>query len=175
MFLIFVAAPGIDHFIPRCRIVWTAGADVRRVGLVVNLPNTGDMVAIVSEKLRQCDYIGHKIPEEYFVAQDSSGLGPEPCHHRCTTWSAAWVLAVGSIKTDTLAGQFVNVGRNNVLKTVASQTGIEVINGNEQDVVRTLHRGLSQIEGKKKEAVDGFVHGYKVSELNELKGGFRTV
>jgi len=84
-------------------------------------------------------------------------------------------LAVGSIKSNSLVGQFVNVGRNDVFETITSQTGVEVINGNEQDVGRTLHRGLSKIEGKKKEAVDGFVHGYKVSELNELKGGFRTV
>ena len=57
--VVFVATPRIDDLLPRLRVVETAGANLSRHAVVIQLADAGDEVAILAKQLGQRDDVGN--------------------------------------------------------------------------------------------------------------------
>jgi len=133
-FIVAVTAPWVDEFVPGRGIVKAAGADLSRDAVVVKLPHARGEIAVVLEELRQRDYVREDLADRSGVVVNAGGVGAKTAQERRAAGIAERILAVGAVEADAARGEAVNVWRFDERMVVAAEGGVEVVNGDEENV-----------------------------------------
>jgi hypothetical protein len=134
LFFGFVDADGVEGVVPGGRVVEAGGADVAGHAVVIDLADAAGPVAVVAEELREGDDVGQGGAEVFGEVIDAGGVRREAGQQGGAGGAAEGELGVGAVEADAGAGDAVDVRRFDEGMAVATEAGVEVVDGEEEDV-----------------------------------------
>ena len=177
-----IAPSRIDRLVPGIGVVVTTCADVLGHVVMIDFPDPGREIAVVTKDLGDGLHLGKGFPNVDGVGVDQGLIRIEPRHERSPTGTTERILAMRIVKANPALGETIDIWGLHLGMTIQPHVAVQIVTDQEKDVGLlilglSLSRGGAEQENQRKKVRvesseihgPGICHGSPRSPMADLR------